>query len=336
MIFLRSLVFALAQILLTPPYAIVALATFPLPRLSRYRIISGWAHAMIWLAKSVLGITYRVVGMENLPQTPGVILSKHQSAWETLAFQVIFPPQVLVLKRELLWIPFFGWGLALTSPIAIDRRRGVRALNRMAELGRERLAQGSGSRSSGRNARKAGRARQVSRRRRLARSKMRCAGSAGRAQRRPGVGPQGLSQAPGTVTVEIGPPIDSRVHTPESLNLSVEGWIRAAWRSMSPALKQLHLQFDVSPRAENAGRLRQLQLAGGILGYHLVRSRRRTIALFIDGDGIEARAPRHATVAEIEAFILEKERWIRKRLAVPRRQPLVWQAGPRCRGWAGP
>jgi len=96
---------------------------------------------------------------------------------------------------------------------------------------------------------------------------------------------------------------------------------------MSPALKQLHLQFDVSPRAENAGRLRQLQLAGGILGYHLVRSRRRTIALFIDGDGIEARAPRHATVAEIEAFILEKERWIRKRLAVPRRQPLVWQGG---------
>ncbi|HMH16809.1 MAG TPA: 1-acyl-sn-glycerol-3-phosphate acyltransferase, partial [Burkholderiales bacterium] len=118
MIFLRSLVFLIAQILLTPPYAIFALGTFPLPRLARYRIISGWARAMIWLAKTVLGIRYRVIGMENLPQTPSVILSKHQSAWETLAFQLIFPPQVLVLKRELLWIPFFGWGLALTSPIA--------------------------------------------------------------------------------------------------------------------------------------------------------------------------------------------------------------------------
>jgi len=117
MIFLRSLAFLIAQILFTPPYAIIALATFPLPRLARYRVISGWSHAMMWLSKNVLGIHYRVIGAENLPRNPAVILSKHQSAWETLAFQVIFPPQVLVLKRELLWIPFFGWGLALTSPI---------------------------------------------------------------------------------------------------------------------------------------------------------------------------------------------------------------------------
>ena len=109
MIFLRSLVFVIAQIIVTPPYAIVAIATFPLPRLARYRVISGWSHAMIWLAQKVLGIQYRVIGAENLPRTPAVILSKHQSAWETLAFQVIFPPQVWVLKRELLWIPFFGW-----------------------------------------------------------------------------------------------------------------------------------------------------------------------------------------------------------------------------------
>src|SRR4029077_12608184 len=95
-----------------------------------------WSHAMIWLARNILGIDYRVIGAENLPDSPSVILSKHRSAWETLAFQVIFPPQVLVLKRELLWIPFFGWGLALTSPIAIDRTRSVRALNRMVHLGR--------------------------------------------------------------------------------------------------------------------------------------------------------------------------------------------------------
>lgn len=142
MIFLRSLAFLIVQILVTPPYAVVALATFPLPRLSRYRVISGWSRTMIWLAKNVLGIGYRVIGAENLPRKPAVILSKHQSAWETLAFQVIFPPQVLVLKRELLWIPFFGWGLALASPIAIDRGSGYRALRRMVELGRERLAQG--------------------------------------------------------------------------------------------------------------------------------------------------------------------------------------------------
>ena len=74
--------------------------------------------------------------------SPAVILSQHQSAWETLAFQEIFPPQVLVVKRELLWIPFFGWGLALMSPIAIDRARGMAALRELARKGRERLAQG--------------------------------------------------------------------------------------------------------------------------------------------------------------------------------------------------
>jgi predicted metal-dependent hydrolase len=80
---------------------------------------------------------------------------------------------------------------------------------------------------------------------------------------------------------------------------------------------------------EIAGRPRQLQLAGGILSYHLVRAKRRTIALFVDGDGIEARAPRHATIANIEAFIRGKERWIRRRLAEPRRRALVWEAGAR-------
>ncbi len=73
--------------------------------------------------------------------------------------------------------------------------------------------------------------------------------------------------------------------------------------------------------------LSQLQLAGGILGYRLVRAKRRTIALFVDGDVIEARAPRRAAITDIEAFIREKERWIRRRLAEPRRRPLVWEAG---------
>lgn len=142
MIFLRSLAFAIALILITPPYALIALATFPLPRMWRYRIISGWSRMVIALASVLCGIRYRVEGLEHLPDTPSIILSKHQSAWETIAFQAIFPPQVLVLKRELLWIPFFGWGLALMSPIAINRARGREALRRIAEKGAERFRQG--------------------------------------------------------------------------------------------------------------------------------------------------------------------------------------------------
>ena len=142
MIFLRSLAFTLALIVLTPPYSIVALASFPLPAQARWRIISGWSRIMLWLSQVITGISYRVEGLEHLPREPAIILSKHQSAWETIAFQFIFPPQVQVLKRELLWIPFFGWGLALMSPIAIDRSRGSGALKRLAAQGARRIAQG--------------------------------------------------------------------------------------------------------------------------------------------------------------------------------------------------
>ena len=142
MTWLRSALFAAALVLVTPPYALLALASSPLPRMLRYRIISGWSRLVVALARALVGIDWRVEGREHLPSRPSVILAKHQSAWETLAFQAIFPPQVHVLKRELLWIPFFGWGLALMSPIAINRSRGMAALREMARRGRERLTQG--------------------------------------------------------------------------------------------------------------------------------------------------------------------------------------------------
>jgi 1-acyl-sn-glycerol-3-phosphate acyltransferase len=83
-----------------------------------------------------------VEGLENLPNTPSVILSKHQSAWETIVFQQIFPPLSFVLKKNLLYIPFFGWGLALFSPIAIDREAAREALKQIEAQGRERLRTG--------------------------------------------------------------------------------------------------------------------------------------------------------------------------------------------------
>jgi 1-acyl-sn-glycerol-3-phosphate acyltransferase len=235
MIFLRSLAYALAQVILTPPYAIAILATFPLPPLTRYRLITGWARIMLWLARIVLGIDHRVIGIENLPRTPSVILSKHQSAWETLAFQVIFPPQVQVLKRELLWIPFFGWGLALMSPIAIDRSRGVNALARMAELGRQRIAQGfwitifpEGTRMKPRERGKyhAGGAWLA----------VNCGVPVVPVAHNAGLfwGRNAFLKRPGTVTVEIGVPIDASNFTPQSLNAKVEEWIEARMAALCP------------------------------------------------------------------------------------------------------
>jgi 1-acyl-sn-glycerol-3-phosphate acyltransferase len=141
-VLLRSVLFVLVQAVLTPPYAAVSLLTFPFPPLTRYRIISSWSRVMVWTARRVCGIRYRVVGAANVPREPCIIASKHESAWETLAFQVVFPPQVWVVKRELLFVPFFGWGLAMLSPIAIDRSDKRRALRQTLEQGRERLADG--------------------------------------------------------------------------------------------------------------------------------------------------------------------------------------------------
>jgi 1-acyl-sn-glycerol-3-phosphate acyltransferase len=139
---LRSCLFAVVQILITPPFAIVALLTFPLPPFTRYHIITAWSRLIMRAAEKICGIRYRIIGAENLPHRPCVILAKHQSAWETIAFPVLFPPQSMVIKRELLWIPFFGWGLAMLSPIAINRGAGARAVRQMIEQGKQRLAKG--------------------------------------------------------------------------------------------------------------------------------------------------------------------------------------------------
>ena len=139
---IRSLLFLLGQIVSIVLYTPVALAAYPLEPITRSKIISHWARFVIWWLKLTCGLSHSVEGLENIPDQPCVILSKHQSAWETIAFQLIFPAQAWVLKRELLRIPFFGWGLAMTQPIAIDRSEGLKALDSVVRQGQDRLRQG--------------------------------------------------------------------------------------------------------------------------------------------------------------------------------------------------
>lgn len=142
MIFLRSLIFLLIQLIWVPIYATLVLFIFPLSPLNRYKIISGLAYSMMWLLRVICRIDIEVRGAENIPSEPCIVMAKHQSAWETFALQTVFPPQVWVLKRELLFLPFFGWGLALTSPIAINRSKGKEAMKQLLTLGKARLDQG--------------------------------------------------------------------------------------------------------------------------------------------------------------------------------------------------
>lgn len=142
MVYFRSLLFAIILAIFTPPFALLGLLAYPLSPRTRHRIVTAWAPLMMWFITPVLGIRYRVLGRENIPEVPSVILAKHQSAWETMALQVIFPPLCFVLKRELLKVPFFGWGLAAIPGIAIDRAAGKDALAQVVEQGTARLREG--------------------------------------------------------------------------------------------------------------------------------------------------------------------------------------------------
>lgn len=123
-------------------YGPLALLTFPAPFAWRYYLISRWAVFQLWLLKVLCGIRCEVQGREHLPPGPAIVMAKHQSTWETFALALIFPPQTWVLKRELMWIPLFGWALALLKPIAIDRGSKREAIQQVIAQGRERLDAG--------------------------------------------------------------------------------------------------------------------------------------------------------------------------------------------------
>ena len=142
MLIIRSLIFQLGMWLFTIPFTISILFFIPFKPHTRYKYVSLWAKTMLSWLKITCNLNFKVNGLKNIPQHPSLILSKHQSAWETLAFQKIFPPQVWVLKRELLLVPFFGWGLAVTSPIAIDRKAGKKSLEQMLTQGIDRIKKG--------------------------------------------------------------------------------------------------------------------------------------------------------------------------------------------------
>lgn len=115
-----------------------------LPFRARYRFVNqAWCRCAVWLSKVVLGIGYEVKGLENIPAQPCVILAKHQSTWETFFLSALFEPLSQVLKRELLYVPFFGWAMAMLKPIAIDRSNPKAALKQLAKQGHERLGQGA-------------------------------------------------------------------------------------------------------------------------------------------------------------------------------------------------
>jgi len=234
---LRSLLFAPLTVLITAPAGLLVVLAIPLPIGVRYKIIAFWYTLFLALCRIVLGLHYQIIGRENIPKTPAVILSKHQSAWETVALQAIFPPVVFVMKKSLLMIPFLGWGLAAARMISIDRSAGKDALRQVIKQGRERLKSGfsvvifpEGTRMAPGQTRrfKAGGAQ-------LAVSTgapvVPVAHNAGEFWAK-----NAFVKKAGLITVSIGPAIDPAGKTAEEITAATEQWIEAEMRRISPQL----------------------------------------------------------------------------------------------------
>lgn len=141
---LRSAIFAVGYLGLGFIYGLLSLFIFYLPPLVRHRILISWCWLIVLWLRLICGVRYEIRGLDNLRKTPGpkIVLSKHQSTWETLALQYLCFPASTILKRELLKIPFFGWGLRCLQPIAIDRDNPRDALRQVKIQGVQRLASG--------------------------------------------------------------------------------------------------------------------------------------------------------------------------------------------------
>jgi 1-acyl-sn-glycerol-3-phosphate acyltransferase len=138
----RSLIFTTYMMASACVFGAMMALGFWLPQRAQFAIARNWARILLWVLARLCGLKFIVEGRERIPPGNHIVMSNHTSAWETVVLFLLFPPHVWVLKRELLWIPFVGWGLKLLRPIAINRGEGHRAVNQVIEQGKARLADG--------------------------------------------------------------------------------------------------------------------------------------------------------------------------------------------------
>ena len=234
---LRSALFVLFLAVTVVPWALAVLLLSVFVRGNPvYWLCAAWLRNAIWGARLICGVKWRLHGTANLPDSPVIVLSKHQSTWETFAYPALMPhPLCYVFKRELLYIPFFGWAMARMDMIHIDRSRRADAWNRVAEQGQAFMAKGHwvimfpegtriarGQRGSYKNG---GTRLAVT----TGRPVMPVAVTSARCWPR-----KSSVQRPGVIDVSIGPPIASTGREPDALMREVEAWIEAEMQRLDP------------------------------------------------------------------------------------------------------
>jgi len=226
-LFTRSLIFSITMVISTILYSFLCILALPFPFRYRYVMIAGFTGVILKILKIICRIDYHVRGLENIPKNRnGIVLSKHQSTWETFYLPTIFHQSAIILKRELLWVPFFGWGLAIINPIAINRNKKSSAMEQIIKKGKACLDAGrwiivfpEGTRIPyGKIGHyKAGGAR-------LAVATdypvIPVAHNAGRFWPK-----RGFIKKPGTIQIVIGPLIETKGKTPDEVLAAVKNWI---------------------------------------------------------------------------------------------------------------
>lgn len=230
-----SLAFVCTMFLSSVYISIIATIFLPFSFNVRYRFINFYSVLNLWVLKHLCNIDYRVEGMENIPKDEAfIIFSKHQSALETMMVQRIFPPLTFVVKRELLFLPFFGWGLRALDPIGINRKAGRKAILQVVEQGIDRLKKGicivifpEGTRS------KPGTRIQYKKGGAILASKSEhrvvpVAHTAGE------YWPKGFfSRQTGTIVMSIGPAIETKGKKPDEIMREAECWVETKMKEIS-------------------------------------------------------------------------------------------------------
>lgn len=139
---LRATLFYFGFVISTLLYAIPCVLVRILPYRWCFAFVSSWCTFNVHWLRITCGIQYKITGLENIPSQACVIMSNHQSTWETLAYPSIFPMLTWVIKKELLYIPFFGWGIASIQPIALDRKQGKKSIRQLISDGKSKLGLG--------------------------------------------------------------------------------------------------------------------------------------------------------------------------------------------------
>jgi 1-acyl-sn-glycerol-3-phosphate acyltransferase len=234
---LGSLVFTAFLFAWTFLYAIpfvVMCAFLPFPR--RYRLVRVYAAGVLAMLRWTCGLTYRIEG-EPLPQGAHVALWKHSSSWETMAMMLVFPRQVWVLKRELVWVPVVGIGIKQMHAIAIDRKAGHSAVAQVLEQGKDRLAEGDWVMIFPEGTRMA-----PGETRRYGVSGTLLAAEAGRlivpVAHNAGVywPRRGLMKKPGTIRVVIGPAVNPAGRDVREVNEEIQAWVEATVRRLEASV----------------------------------------------------------------------------------------------------